>query len=100
MLTLAATAILADAYTTYAALTSTIHGYGEHTPAVAALIASHGAIIGLAFAAIVRMLVFTLVAMAATIWHRAAPALIAAGLAGAAFTWLVALQNVWVVTHP
>lgn len=99
MLALALTAILADAYTTYAALTAPSKGFGEAGSGTAALITQHGLILGIIAAALTRLAVFAFVALLASALRYRWPVLLV-GYAGALFTWWVAAQNVWTVTHP
>lgn len=99
MLLVAATAIAADAYTTYAALTTPSKTFGEAGPGTAALISSHGLIAGIAIAATTRLLLFTLIALLAIRLRYQWP-LVAIGYAGATYTAWLAASNVWTVTHP
>jgi hypothetical protein len=100
MLIAANAAIALDAFTTYAALTATVHGFSEQSARTAGLIYAHGLVSGILLSALARLLVFGLLALTAMIWPRLAPYLLAIGFVGAAFTWAVALLNVWTVTHP
>jgi hypothetical protein len=100
MLITATSAIAVDAFTTYAALTATYGGFSEDSSRVAGLITHNGLLGGVVVSALIRICVVLLVAIAAMAWPRVAPYLIAIGFAGALFTWWIALENVWTVTHP
>lgn len=98
MLLVACSAIAADAYTTYAALTSPSRAFGEAGAGTAALISSHGLVAGIALAAVTRLLVFALIALLAIRLRYRLPVLLV-GYCGGLFTWWLAVSNVWTVTH-
>ena len=97
----AVSALVADWVTTYSALTSSDHAYGESTPSVAALIQSYGLDLGLLVSVLVRLMVFGLVVLVAQKMPRAvALPLLACGFFSALWTWWVALENLLIMTHP
>jgi hypothetical protein len=100
LLLVALAALLADAFTTYAALTAPGHAFREHTPTVAHLISAHGLTTGLMISVAVRFAVFGVVVLVAR--HVPKPVawpLLACGYAGAAWTLAIAATNVWTMSR-
>jgi hypothetical protein len=93
-------ALMADAYTSYAALTAPHHAYVERTPAVAGLVASYGIAGGLLASVFLRFAAFAVLALVARQVPRTlSRPVLACGYVGALFTWWIALQNVWTIAH-
>jgi hypothetical protein len=100
LISFAAAALAADWFTTYAALSTPGHVYSEQTPAVAALIASHGLTLGLLISVLLRLAVFGLVVLVATRVPRlVALPLLTIGFLSAMWTWWIAVGNVLTMAH-
>jgi hypothetical protein len=89
---LGALACVLDAYTTWLGL-RTIHVH-ERAPATRGLIAEMGLTAGLAMSVLLRIAVFSLIAVAAQRLPRIATLLIAIGLVAIAITWSAVFANI------
>jgi hypothetical protein len=88
----AATACLLDAFSTWAALTSSGSFY-EHTPATASFIAWWGLAGGLSISVLLRVAVFASLAVAMQRLPKFSLPLFAIGFVAAMLTWLIVLAN-------
>ncbi len=84
---------LLDAFTTWAALHGQTH-FGEQSPTTATLIAAMGLTGGLAISVLLRVAIFSGVAVAMERLPRLSKPLFAIGLLAVAATWLIVLGNI------
>lgn len=93
LIVVGALACLFDAFTTWAALQGP-SDFSEHGPATATLIAELGLTGGLAISVLLRVAIFSGVAVGMERLRRFSKPLFAIGLLAVAATWLIVLGNI------